>query len=346
MRILPRGNWLDESGRGRRARPCPHFLPQIETGRPARHAARPRALADLARQPAHRPRLRQPAVEAVLRPGPRRARSTTSARRASGRRTRSCSTGWPSSSWTSGWDVKHLVRMLVTSATYRQSSRADARSSSSAIPTTGSRAAGALPARRRDGPRQRAGRQRPAVDRGSAARASSRTSRAGYWALPELPAARVGRLDTGEDLYRRGLYTYWQRTFLQPEPARLRRAEPRGMHGRAAALEHAAAGAGAAQRPDLRRGRPRLRRADPARGRARRVEDRLRWAFARALGRAPRADEERDPRRAPARSTGRSTAPTRRGRGAARRAPGQAPVADGPRRRRSWRPGRRWRGRS
>ena len=34
----------------------------------------------------------------------------------------------------SGWDVKNLLRLMVTSATYRQSSRVSAGSGSSAIP--------------------------------------------------------------------------------------------------------------------------------------------------------------------------------------------------------------------
>src|SRR5436305_2256 len=39
---------------------------------------------------------------------------------------------------------------------------------------------------------------------------------------------------------------------LAPQPARLRRPDPRGMHRGPPAVEHAAPGARAAQRPDLR----------------------------------------------------------------------------------------------
>ena len=38
------------------------------------------------------------------------------------RRTPSCSTGWPSSSCDQGWSLKAMLRLIVTSATYRQSS--------------------------------------------------------------------------------------------------------------------------------------------------------------------------------------------------------------------------------
>ena len=44
-----------------------------------------------------------------------------------------------------------------------------------------------------------------------------------------------------------------------PQPVNFRRADARGMHRQSRQLEHAAAGAGAAQRSDLRRGRPGVR---------------------------------------------------------------------------------------
>ena len=64
---------------------------------------------------------RQPHLAGVFRHGPR-GTARTSARRASRRRIPSCSTGWRSSSWITGWSLKHLHRLIVTSATYRQSS--------------------------------------------------------------------------------------------------------------------------------------------------------------------------------------------------------------------------------
>ena len=86
-------------GRGRRAGACPSSSAGRDAG-PDGQPARPGPLAGLARQPADRPGLRQPALEAGLRPGAGRRRSTTSARRGPGPPTPSCSTGWPSSSST------------------------------------------------------------------------------------------------------------------------------------------------------------------------------------------------------------------------------------------------------
>ena len=78
----------------------------------------------------------------------------------------------------SGWDVKALHRLIVTSATYRQSSHATPEQLRDRIRTTGCSAAGPPRASAgRGDPRQRARRQRAAGRGRSAARASSRTSR-------------------------------------------------------------------------------------------------------------------------------------------------------------------------
>ena len=76
-----------------------------------------------------------------------------------------------------GWDVKALHRLIVTSATYRQSSQVDAGAGRArpGEPPAGPRAA--VPAAVVDDPRPGAGRQRPAGRARSAARRSSRTSR-------------------------------------------------------------------------------------------------------------------------------------------------------------------------
>ena len=128
-RILPRGNWMDDSGAV--VEPAiPGFMGELDTG--GRRATR----LDLANwlvsraKSADGPRVRQSDVAPVLRHRVVEVRSTISARRASGRRTSSCSTGSPPSSWrrsttpagTHAWDMKHLVRTIVTSDTYKQSS--------------------------------------------------------------------------------------------------------------------------------------------------------------------------------------------------------------------------------
>jgi mono/diheme cytochrome c family protein len=114
----------------------------------------------------------------------------------------------------SGWDVKRLVKLLVTSSIYRQSSRATEE------------------LRQRDPYNlwlARQGRFRLDAEfvRDNALAVSGLLSRkiggpsvkpyqpAGYWAYLNFPV-REWQKDSGENLYRRGLYTYWQRTFLHP----------------------------------------------------------------------------------------------------------------------------------
>jgi hypothetical protein len=114
----------------------------------------------------------------------------------------------------SGWDVRHVIRLMVTSSAYRQSSVADA----------------AL--RARDPYNQLFARQsRFRLDaemiRDNALAVSGLLvtkvggpsvkpyQPAGYWAYLNFPT-REWVNDTGESQYRRGLYTYWQRTFPHP----------------------------------------------------------------------------------------------------------------------------------
>jgi hypothetical protein len=114
----------------------------------------------------------------------------------------------------SGWNVKHLVKLMATSATYRQSS--------------------AMPAalRERDPYNKllaRQGRWRLDAElvRDNALAVSGLLVRklggpsvkpyqpAGYWAYLNFPR-REYYPDKGENQYRRGLYTYVQRTFPHP----------------------------------------------------------------------------------------------------------------------------------
>jgi hypothetical protein len=114
----------------------------------------------------------------------------------------------------SGWDVKHMLKQMVMSSTYRQSSHADPE------------------LRRRDPGNQwlvRQGRFRLDAEmvRDNALAISGLLSPkiggpsvkpyqpAGYWKHLNFPT-REYYPDHGPDQYRRGLYTYWQRTFLHP----------------------------------------------------------------------------------------------------------------------------------
>ncbi len=114
----------------------------------------------------------------------------------------------------SGWDVRHLIKLMVTSRTYRQTSR---------VSET---------LRQRDPFNYLLGRQaRFRLDaemvRDNALAVSGLLSRklggpsvkpyqpTGYWAALNFPK-REWQKDSGESVYRRGLYTYWCRTFLHP----------------------------------------------------------------------------------------------------------------------------------
>jgi hypothetical protein len=114
----------------------------------------------------------------------------------------------------SGWDIKHMVRLIVSSGAYRQSSRATpemlrrdpqnrlfARQSSFRLPAEMIRdhalAVSGLLVRRLGG----AG--------------AHPYQPAGYYKHLNFPL-RDYKPDTGEDQYRRGVYTHWQRQYLHP----------------------------------------------------------------------------------------------------------------------------------
>ncbi|MBC7856769.1 MAG: PSD1 domain-containing protein [Pirellulaceae bacterium] len=114
----------------------------------------------------------------------------------------------------SGWDVKRLVKLMVMSKTYRQSSlvspelkendplnnyfaRQDRFRLDAELVRDNALALSGLLTRKIGGPSVKP--YQPA----------------GYWQYLNFPT-REWMNDHGDDLYRRGLYTYWQRTFLNP----------------------------------------------------------------------------------------------------------------------------------
>ena len=212
VRILPRGNWMDESGEIVKAA-LPHFLPQpkIEGREPTRLdlaqwlvsrdnplAARTvmnrmwkqffgtglsKVLDDLGAQG------EPPANPALL--------------------------DWLACEFRdSGWDVKHMVRTIVTSRTYRQVS----------TPTKELVAADPY---NRELARQSSFRVDAELVRDNAlAVAGLLVPKIGgpsvkpyqperYWENLNFPT-REWMADSGESQYRRGLYTWWQRSFLHP----------------------------------------------------------------------------------------------------------------------------------
>jgi hypothetical protein len=114
----------------------------------------------------------------------------------------------------SGWDVKHMVRLIVTSRTYRQSSKL--RRDLLARDPYNRLYARQTPFRLdaefvRDVALAASSLLSPKVGGPSARPYQSR----GYLAALNFPR-REWATDTGEALYRRGLYIHWQRTFLHP----------------------------------------------------------------------------------------------------------------------------------
>lgn len=114
----------------------------------------------------------------------------------------------------SGWDVKHILKLLVMSNAYRQASVA-------------SREVRAKDAANVWLARQGRFRFDAEMVRDNALVVSGLLSRkiggpsvkpyqpAGYWSFLNFPT-REWQADKSENLYRRGLYTYWCRTFLHP----------------------------------------------------------------------------------------------------------------------------------
>lgn len=213
VRILPRGNWMDDSGP--LVEPAvPAFL-QPPLGAQGRRATR----LDLARwltDPRH-PLVARVFVNRLwkLTFGTGIARNLDDLGSQGAWPTHPELLDWLATEFIeSGWDVKHLVRLLVTSRAYRQASALG--------PTL----------RERDPTNQLYARQgRFRVDaemvRDNALAVGGLLSLriggpsvkpyqpAGYWAFLNFPL-RDYDPDRGENQYRRGLYTWWQRTFLHP----------------------------------------------------------------------------------------------------------------------------------
>ena len=124
---------------------------------------------------------------------------------------------WLAVEFGSHWDVKKLLETIVTSAAYRQSSQVPAELLEMRDP-------GQPPVRPHQG-------RSPLLDaelvRDNALAVSGLLSEKiggpsvkpyqpeGYWRYLNFPT-RTWVADKGDSQYRRGLYTYWQRTFLHP----------------------------------------------------------------------------------------------------------------------------------
>lgn len=114
----------------------------------------------------------------------------------------------------SGWDIKHMLKLMVMSRTYRQSSleREALRSRDPANRWLARQNRFRLDAEMvRDNALAIAGLLKHRVGGVSV----KPYQPAGYWKHLNFPK-RTYKADQGENQYRRGLYTYWCRTFLHP----------------------------------------------------------------------------------------------------------------------------------
>ncbi|MEX2026377.1 MAG: DUF1553 domain-containing protein, partial [Pirellulaceae bacterium] len=212
VRILPRGNWLDDSGD--EVQPAvPAFLGQLDSSQ--RRLTR----FDLAQWIASKdnPLTARVFVNRLwkLAFGRGIARSLEDFGTQSEYPTHPELFDWLAVDFMEhGWDVKRLFKQMLMSRTYRQSSivspelrekdptnnwfaRQDRFRLDAELVRDNALAVSGLLARKIGGPSVKP--YQPD----------------GYWQYLNFPT-RQWQNDHGEDLYRRGLYTYWQRTFLQP----------------------------------------------------------------------------------------------------------------------------------
>jgi cytochrome c553 len=287
VRVLPRGNWQDDSGEIVSPAP-PRFLPELDT------AGRAPDRLDLARWLTAR---ENPLTARVLANrlfrlafGQGLSRTVEDLGAQGEWPTHPELVDWLAVELRGGWDVKRLMRTLVTSSTYRQSSRLDPR------------AVDRDPANRLYARQSRFRLDAEMVRDNALAVAGLLSPRmggasvhpyqpAGYWAYLNFPP-REWDDSPGEDQYRRGLYTWWQRAFPQPSLVAFdapSREECAGDRVRSNVPQQAL-----------------VLLNDPTYVEAARVfaerivreggtdaPARLRFAFARALGRGPGAGEER-----------------------------------------------------
>jgi mono/diheme cytochrome c family protein len=211
MRILPRGNWLDDSGEV--VRPAvPAFFGALD---PKAQASR-MDLAKWLTSPEH-PLVARVFVNRLwkLSFGQGIVRSLDDFGTQGTMPTHKELLDWLAVEFVeSGWNVKHTHKLILMSAAYRQSSVASKE------------------LRERDpGNHWLARQNRYRIDaelvRDNALAVSGLLVRkiggpsvkpyqpAGYWSFLNFPT-RDWFEDKGEDQYRRGLYTYWQRSFLHP----------------------------------------------------------------------------------------------------------------------------------
>lgn len=212
IRVLPRGNWLDDSG--------PVVEPAVPAVLPKLAVAGRRAnrldLATWMVDPEH-PLVARVFVNRLwtLMFGEGIARSLDDFGSQGHWPTHPALLDWLAVEFVeSGWDVKHMVKLIVMSQTYRQSSNvgSDLRNQDPYNQWLARQNAFRLDAEFvRDNALSISGLLSSNVGGASV----KPYQPAGYWSHLNFPR-REYQQDAGEKLYRRGLYTFWQRTFLHP----------------------------------------------------------------------------------------------------------------------------------
>ena len=212
VRILPRGNWMDESGEIVKAA-FPHYLPQPKLdGRTPNRLDLARWLVSrenplTARVTMNRLWMQFFGTALSKNPGDLGAQGELPPNQAL--------LDWLAMEFMdSGWDVKHMVRLMVSSRAYRRASAAPAELT--AADPYNRELARQSPARLdaelvRDNALAIAGLLVPKV--GGPSVKPYQPDR--YWENLNFPV-RDYVADKGESQYRRGLYVWWQRTFLHP----------------------------------------------------------------------------------------------------------------------------------
>lgn len=213
VRVLPRGNWQDESGEVVEPRP-PHALPQ-----PKRDAAQPPTRLDLARWlvSAENPLTGRVIMNRLWKQffGTGISASVDDLGSQGEWPTHPALLDWLAVQFREGgWDLKAMVKTIVLSATYRQASGLPAGAREI---DPNNRLLSAQNPRRleaefvRDNALEIAGLLRHDIG-GPSVRPYQP---AGYYAPLQFPD-RDYQPHTDDRQYRRGLYTHWQRTFLHP----------------------------------------------------------------------------------------------------------------------------------
>ncbi len=214
VRLLPRGNWMDDSGPIMQPN-TPAFLPPLPPLPPGQTRYTRLDLAKWTVSPQN-PLTARVTVNRLWKLffGRGIARSLEESGTQGEWPTHPELLDWLAAEFQSNWDIRHIVRLMVTSSTYRQASteRPDLRERDPLNLLLARQNRFRLDAEFvRDTALSISGLLVPKIGGPSV----KPYQPPGYWAALNFPP-REWIKDSGDKQYRRGLYTHWQRTFLHP----------------------------------------------------------------------------------------------------------------------------------